>query len=93
MYVQDNLLHKTTNVGEIFLANKFVLMFSALVAGPLVIFTLAWRDANAPNQPGSLGSSLVLALYLLVGVGGGFWRFTSDFHAAAGLSMAAHDVR
>lgn len=89
MYVQDKLLPATTNVGEIFLDRKFLLMFSALVAGPLVFFALAWRASNAPNQPGLLWSFLGIVLLLLIGGGGGFWRFNSDFHAAAGLSITA----
>lgn len=89
MYVQDNLLHTTTNLGEIFPDSKFLLVISGLVAGPLVVMALAWRDEQALNQPSLLWSFLMIVLLLLIGVGVGFWRFNSDCHAAAGLSKPA----
>jgi len=58
-----------------------------------MIFALAWRDSQALNQPSLLWSFLAIVLSLFIGVGGGFWRFNSDFHVAAGLSIATQDVR
>ncbi len=92
MYVQDNLLHTTTKVADLMPDNRFLLMFGAVVVGPLVAFALAGRDPYALAQPNLLWSWLAIAALLLISVGGGLLRFKNAFHAAAGLSIAARSV-
>jgi hypothetical protein len=68
--------------------SKFLLMFGAVVIGPLVVFALAGRDSQALTQPSLLWSELVLAVLMLLGVSSGIWRFKHTSQAAAGLSIA-----
>ena len=88
MYVQDNLMQTTTKVADLIPENRFSLMFSTVVVGPLVAFALAGRDPNMLSQPSLLWSLLAIPVLLLISVGGGLLRFKNAFHAAAGLSIA-----
>ncbi len=92
MYVQDNLLQTTTEVADLMPDNRFLLMFGAVVVGPLVAFALAGRGPSALAQPNLLWSGLAIAVLLLVSAGVGLLRFKRDFHAAAGLSIAPGSV-
>ena len=89
MFMQDNLRELKTTVIDKFPRFKFLIMFSGVVVGPLVVFALAGRDPNVLGQPNLVWSFLAIAVLLLIGIGSGLMRFRSKFHVAEGLSISA----
>ncbi len=73
MFIQNGLRRlRITSIGSF---PRFLIMFIAVVAGPLVLFVIGGYDPKILGQASSAWSFLAIALLILTCIGGGFLLF------------------
>lgn len=82
-YLSENQLsgQSESSIGWIFGVYAFLSFFCGIQIGP-------WFDAKGPRLPVAIGSVLILATYLLLGVCTAYWHFLMVFGVVGGLGTS-----
>jgi hypothetical protein len=75
MFIQEVLWNLKSVSGGWFSNLKFLIMFTGVVVGPLVLLAFGGRDSDALSETGLAWSFLAIGLLLLIGLGVGFSMF------------------
>ncbi len=78
MFIQDNLRGLQAASGDWFPILKFLIMFTGVVVGPLVLFAVGGRDSNTLWESGLAWTFLAIALLLLISLGVGLSMFRRE---------------
>ena len=65
----------------------FLIMFAGVVIGPLVLLIIGGRSLNTSGQSYLLLPIILIALLLIVSIGGGFLLFRHGAYIGKGLSI------